>query len=279
MILRGREEGRKSWGGERSQVQSDATLDFGLSPFDSILPLMQLILASQSQGRAALLKGAGLRFRQIPSHVLEPAPAKGENLERHVLTLACLKAEAIARQYPRAMVIGADTALILGNQIIGKPASLAEARAMLARLGRRPHRISSAACVIIPAQGKGQPPRRHELVESATVTLRRWSPARLRQHVALTRPLAWAGAYAVQDPYSATIVKHIEGDLAPVIGLPLEGLLSLVGELKVQSPKLTMPIFSSSESRLQPEALRGFSPRLSGVSRAAHRPCVGGGRR
>lgn len=189
---------------------------------------MNLILASQSKGRAALLKAAGYCFRQIPSGAREPAPAKGENLERHVLALACLKAEAVARRYPRAVIIGADTALILGDHIIGKPESLAEARRMLSRLGRQPHRISSAACVILPAAGAGKPARRVELVESAIVTLRAWTPARIGRHVALTRPLAWAGAYAVQDPLSAAIVKHIEGDLAPVIGLPLEGLVRVL---------------------------------------------------
>ena len=186
---------------------------------------MNLILASQSKGRAALLTGAGIRFHQIPSKALEPAPAKGESLERHVLALACLKAEAVARLYPRAIVIGADTALIFENKIVGKPKSLADARRMLAQLGRQPHRISSAACVLIPAKTKGKPPRQVKLVESATVTLRRWSPARIRRHVARTRPLVWAGAYAVQDPYSAAIVKAIEGDLAPVIGLPLASLM------------------------------------------------------
>jgi predicted house-cleaning NTP pyrophosphatase (Maf/HAM1 superfamily) len=96
---------------------------------------------------------------------------------------------------------------------------------MLAQLGRQPHRISSAACLIIPSKTKGKPPRLVKLVESATVTLRQWNPARIHKHVALTQPLDWAGAYAVQDPYSAAIVQHIEGDLAPVIGLPLEALL------------------------------------------------------
>ena len=199
---------------------------------------MNLILASQSKGRAALLKGAGVRFRQIPSKAVEPAPARGENLERHVLALACMKAEAVARLYPRAIVIGADTALILNGKIIGKPKSLAEARRMLAQLGRQPHRISSAACVIIPSKTKGKPPRRMKLVESATVTLRRWSPARIRQHVARTRPLVWAGAYAVQDPYSAAIVKAIEGDLAPVIGLPLASLMRTLRTLVVEGRRL-----------------------------------------
>lgn len=186
---------------------------------------MNLILASQSKGRAALLKAAGYHFRQIPSGAREPAPVKGDNLERHVLALACLKAKAIAGKYPGAVVIGADTALILGDHIIGKPKSLAEARRMLEKLGRHPHRISSAACILFPVSGKNKPARRVELVESATVTLRKWPPARIRKHVALTRPLAWAGAYAVQDPLSAAIVKRIEGDLAPVIGLPLEGVV------------------------------------------------------
>jgi predicted house-cleaning NTP pyrophosphatase (Maf/HAM1 superfamily) len=58
--------------------------------------------------------------------------------------------------------------------------------------------------------------------------LRHWSPARIRSFVARTRPLAWAGAYAVQDPLSAAIVEAIEGDLATVIGLPLEKLSRLL---------------------------------------------------
>ena len=186
---------------------------------------MKLILASQSQGRAALLKAAGYHFLQIPSQAREPEPKPGEDLERHVLALACLKAKTVARHYPRAIVIGADTALILGNQIIGKPRSLTDARRMLAQLTRQPHRISSAACVIIPSKTRGKPARQVKLVESATVTLRKWSSPRIRKHVALTHPLAWAGAYAVQDPYSAAIVQHIEGDLAAVIGLPLKSLM------------------------------------------------------
>jgi len=189
---------------------------------------MNLILASQSKGRAALLTAAGYRFQQIPSNAREPDPEEGANLEDHVMALACLKARAVARHHPRAIVIGADTALILGDQIIGKPKSLAEARKMLAQLGCRPHRISSAACVIIPSKTKGKPPHLIKRVESATVRLRHWNPARIRRHVALTKPLAWAGAYAVQDPYSSAIVQEIEGDLAPVIGLPLKALMKVI---------------------------------------------------
>ncbi len=185
---------------------------------------MKLILASHSRGRAALLTAAGYVFEQIPSNIEEPAPHNGAPLEGHVRQLAVAKAEAVARLHPHAVVIGADTALILGRRIFGKPASLADATRMLACLGGRTHRISSAACVIFPAAGRHPQRRTVTMIDTAWVTLRRWPLERLRRHVRLTRPLAWAGAYAVQDPHSAALVSRIRGDLATVIGLPLRAL-------------------------------------------------------
>ena len=188
-----------------------------------------LILASQSAGRAALLKAAGYRFRQIPSRVEEPEPGEGTHLERYVLALAALKAKAVAERFPKAIVIGADTALILGRRVIGKPDTLADACRMLGELGGRRHRISSAACVIFPACGRGEKRRIVKRVDTAHVVLRKWEPGRIRRHVALTRPLAWAGAYAVQDAYSSAIVERIEGDLATVIGLPMGKMEEVFG--------------------------------------------------
>ena len=185
---------------------------------------MKLILASQSKGRAALLKAAGYRFRIIPSRVSEPDPVAGAPLEHHVMELAVLKASAIAERYPQAIVIGADTALILGKHIIGKPESMAGACRMLEQLGGRRHRISSAACIIFPVSATDKKRHHVRVVDTAYVTLRKWSPAQIRAHVSLTRPLSWAGAYAVQDASSAAIVERIDGDLATVIGLPMAKL-------------------------------------------------------
>ncbi len=175
------------------------------------------------------MKAAGYRFRQIPSRITEPAPPQGGHLERYVLHLACLKAEAVAIRHPGAIVIGADTALILDGAIIGKPGTLKEACRMLAKLGGRTHRISSAACVIFPGDSATGRRRTVRMVDTARVSLRKWSPERLRPFVALTRPLKWAGAYAVQDPLSAAIVKQIEGDLATVIGLPMRMVDRILG--------------------------------------------------
>jgi len=202
---------------------------------------MKLILASQSRGRAALLKGAGYRFRQIPSRVSEPGPTAGAPLERHVLELAILKAMAVARRHPDAIVIGADTALIHGRQIIGKPGSLASACRMLEQLGGRRHRISSAACVIFPVSAKDKKRRMVRLVDTAYVTLRKWTPGQIRAHVALTRPLSWAGAYAVQDSTSAAIVERIEGDLATVIGLPLRSLARILSQATIRRGRSSVP--------------------------------------
>ncbi len=190
------------------------------------------ILASQSRGRSALLKAAGFRFRQIPSRIEEPEPAKGAHLELHVQELARLKAEAVSRLYPTAIVVGADTALILGRRIIGKPDSLTDATRMLGELCGRTHRISSAACILFPSPRGGGKRRMTQCVDTAYVRLRPWKPERIRNHVALTRPLTWAGAYAVQHPFSAAIVEWIDGDLATVIGLPMKPLDKALRSIK-----------------------------------------------
>ena len=191
---------------------------------------MTLILASQSKARAALLAAMGYTFRQIPSALDEPEPAAGIPLDRHVLDLAILQAEAVARRHPEAIVIGADTALIMGRCIVGKPDSLTHAVRMLGELCGRTHRISSAACVIFPAIGLKGKRRVVRIVDTAHVKLRHWPLTRIRQYVARTRPLDWAGAYAVQDSSSSAIVERIEGDLATVIGLPLSKLSQILNK-------------------------------------------------
>jgi len=182
-----------------------------------------LILASRSPARAALLRGAGCAFEQVVAHVPEPPPAPGETLGRYVGRLARLKAEPVAGRFPDAWLLGADTALTLDGRIVGKPASLGAAVTMLETLAGRTHRICSAACLIGPRDRNG---RRVVSggVETAWVTLRAWPAARIKAHVALTQPLHWAGAYAVQDPVSCAIVARIRGDLATVIGLPMTKL-------------------------------------------------------
>lgn len=186
-----------------------------------------LILASRSKARAALLRGAGCVFRQVVSGVPEPPPPRGTPLVAHVRALARLKAEAVACRFPDAWVIGSDTALVMDGHVIGKPRDLRDAAAMLRRLCGRTHRICSAACVIAPLDRDGRRLAR-TVSQTAQVLLRDWPAERIRHHVRSTRPLRWAGAYAVQDPVSCAIVARIRGDLATVVGLPLDKVLALL---------------------------------------------------
>lgn len=205
-----------------------------------------IILASRSKARAALLRGAGYRFKQVVSDIPEPPPAPGAALGAYVRRLARLKAMAVARRFPDAWIIGADTALVMEERrprralsraeggaapqdarIIGKPRDHRTAVSMLRALGGRTHRICSAVCVVAPTDRSGRRTTR-TAVDTARVTLRHWPDVRLRAHVATTRPVHWAGAYAVQDPVSCAIVERIRGDLATVIGLPMKKLERLL---------------------------------------------------
>ena len=188
----------------------------------------RLILASQSSGRARLLRGAGYRFRQVASHADETVPGTLD-LESAVRELARRKAAAVAAQFPRCWVIGSDTALDLNGRIIGKASSLADAERMLGQLCGRTHRISTGVCVIAPADRRG----RHRMragVDTAQVTLRAWRPDQIRRYVRAVRPLACAGAYAVQED-GAAIVERMDGDPGTVIGLPVSLLERFLRQL------------------------------------------------
>jgi septum formation protein len=205
--------------------------------------VMQLVLASQSQGRAALMRAAGYRFAQRPSNVPEPAPRNSRQWRQHLIRLARKKALAVAARFPRAFVVAADTALRLEGRVIGKPRNLRHATDMLASLAGRTHLICTALCVVAPCPPKGASRRLLTGVESARVTLRPWDRHRLGGHARHTRPLAWAGAYALQDQGSAAIVERIRGDPGTVIGLPLAMLDDFLRRLGYRSggPRRTGP--------------------------------------
>ena len=182
----------------------------------------ELILASESQARAHLLQAAGYRFRQMPSGIAEPVPLRNVALSAHLIRLARWKAAAVAARHPDAYVLGADTALVMARRLIGKPRTLGEAADILTALAGQTHEIKTAVCVIAPAGRAGLNRGLLTGLDTAHVTLRAWSIGRIRRHVAATQPLAWAGAYAVQEKGSAVIVSRIEGDPSTVIGLPID---------------------------------------------------------
>ncbi len=180
-----------------------------------------LLLASASKARADLLRAAGYRFRQLATHIPEPPPSPGERPAAYALRLARLKANAALQSNPRALILAADTVVSYRGLLLGKAPTRKDALAMLQLLGGKHHEIVTALC--LAWREKNGKFRRFEGVETARVLLRRWSPERLRRHIAVVRPFSCAGAYALQQGNSA-IVQQVDGDPSTVIGLPI-GLL------------------------------------------------------
>ena len=181
-----------------------------------------IVLASQSPRRAELLRRLGLAITVDPAHVdesLRPEESPAAYAER----LAREKAVAVAPRHPGQPVLGADTVVVLGGEVLGKPGSPAEAEAMLARMAGRAHTVITAVALVHDGRAGV---RRDE----TTVWFRPLDADTISAYVATGEPLDKAGGYGLQG-YGALLVERIEGDYFGVIGLPLR----LVGDLLAEA--------------------------------------------
>ena len=173
---------------------------------------VKVILASQSPRRRELLTLIGVPHEVRPADVDEsvhPDEAPVPHCER----LARAKAATLAPHDREALVIGSDTIVVIDGDILGKPASVEEANAMLARLSGRTHTVFTAVAVAWRGEMRSG-------VESVSVTFRDLSAAQISAYVATGEPMDKAGAYGIQG-YGATIVERIDGDYFAVMGLAL----------------------------------------------------------
>ena len=183
----------------------------------------ELILASASPRRKELLERLGLEFRTVPAEVDERPIAEGiRDPERLVTALAEAKAKAVARAHPGALVIGADTVVVLDGEILGKPSDESEARRMLSRLSGRTHHVYTGVAVVDGASG-----RFHVCAEVTAVTFGRLTEELIDRYVRTGEPLDKAGAYGIQG-LGATLVERVEGCYFNVVGLPLFRLARLL---------------------------------------------------
>jgi len=178
---------------------------------------MSIVLASGSPRRRDLLVRAGLEFDVVVSpaeEIHDPTLPPDRLCEGN----ATLKAAAVARMHPHATVIGADTLVFIDAEVLGKPADLAEARAMLRRLSGRMHTVCTGVCVIRPGGGVRA---FHELSE---VVFRVLDDAAIDAYFRLVDPLDKAGAYGIQV-HGERIVAEIRGSFENVTGLPVARLM------------------------------------------------------
>ncbi|MFP3905430.1 MAG: Maf family protein [Acidimicrobiales bacterium] len=186
-----------------------------------------IILASSSPRRAVLLRQIGLSPTIDPAAIDETLDADADPREA-VTRLASEKATTVAERHKgqRVAVIGADTVVCIDGEILGKPADIGEAIAMLHRLSGQTHEVHTGVCVVYDATD-----RCFADVATTRVTMRQLDKGEIAAYVATGEPADAAGAYAIQGR-AAVFVERIEGDYTNVVGLPLpltERLLAQAG--------------------------------------------------
>ncbi|MDT8321454.1 MAG: nucleoside triphosphate pyrophosphatase [Xanthomonadales bacterium] len=173
-----------------------------------------IVLASASPRRRELLRQIGADFRLAPVEIDESVQA-GEDPATYVLRLARAKALAAhERNNSGCPVLGADTAVVIDGQILGKPADVKEAAGMLRRLSGRSHEVFTAVAVALPGQ------RVLDRLNVTCVSFAALEPEWIRHYCSSGDPLDKAGAYGVQGLAAEKIVR-IEGSFSGVMGLPL----------------------------------------------------------
>lgn len=175
-----------------------------------------LILASASPRRKAILRAAGVRFRVDASHVDETSSEKDPR--RLVVQLARKKALEVARRHPGLPVLGADTIVVCRGHILGKPDDLAHAVRMIALQSGRWQRVYTGTALVV---GR----RIYTDLAVSRVKARRLDDARLRSLAG--KHMDKAGAYAVQDRRDP-LVERIVGDRDNVVGLPMRSVRRLL---------------------------------------------------
>jgi septum formation protein len=182
---------------------------------------MRFILASQSPRRRELLSSIGLTFDVIPSEVPE-VHQSGESPEEYVARLSRDKAAAIAARHGNAWIIAADTTVLLGEELLEKPADAEDAKRMLATIAGRTHIVYTG----VTLQNEMQDWRDTRVAESE-VRMLPLDAADIAWYVSTGEPLDKAGAYAVQG-IGAMFIDSIHGSYTNVVGLPLALLFQML---------------------------------------------------
>ena len=188
--------------------------------------MMKLVLASASPRRVALLQQIGYEPVVCPSRFEEEKVVSGEEPSAYVKRQALHKAlDVAAQQDDEAVVLGADTVVVLDNEIIGKPADQAQAAAILKRLSGKRHLVYTGVALI----------HRQAVWQASVATavyMRPLSDALIDWYVCTGEPLDKAGAYGIQGR-GALLVEKIDGCYFNVVGLPLMAVADHLAEIGV----------------------------------------------
>jgi len=174
--------------------------------------MQDLILASSSPRRKELLENLQLTFNTVSSDVDENYDPNLDP-DEIVMELAYRKAKAVAKQYPTSFVIGSDTIVVCGKDILGKPQNREEAFSMLLNLSGKTHSVFTGVAIMTPKEEV-------KFFEKTDVEFWELSHKEINQYLDTGEPFDKAGAYGIQG-LGSLLVKKITGDYFAVVGLPV----------------------------------------------------------
>ena len=180
----------------------------------------KIILASSSPRRIAYLKELGVRFHCVAPEIDETI-YENESPRDYVRRLAILKAKTVAKLHPQVWVLGADTTVVVDNEVLGKPKNPSDAKRMLNRLAGRTHHVLSGIALVNESRMKTK-----SAVSSTRVIFRSLSRKEIECYINTGEPFDKAGAYGAQGK-GGILLKRIEGSFSNVVGLPLEKFYEL----------------------------------------------------
>lgn len=190
---------------------------------------MRLILASTSPRRKELLTLLGLPFEVVaPAFIEHVVPQL--SADRQAAEFAVGKAGSCAAQFPEAVIVGSDTLISLGTEVLGKPLDLADAEAMLRMMAGKTHTIFTA--VALAGYDLGFCDAR---IATVQVTMKAFDDTVLADYLRTEESLGKAGAYSIQGAGGA-LIDRIEGDYTAAVGLPLRMVADLLHRRGMSCP-------------------------------------------
>ncbi|MCR5053848.1 MAG: Maf family protein [Lachnospiraceae bacterium] len=184
--------------------------------------MKDIILASTSPRRKELLSLAGFPFTVDGADIDENLPIKDP--VKFVEELSYEKAMAVAKKYPDSIVIGADTIVVIDDEILGKPKDEEDALKILKKLSGRTHQVYTGVTVLDMKGGKADRTTFHERTD---VSMYENPESMLKEYISTGEPMDKAGAYGIQGR-GALLIKGIEGDYYNVMGFPVAKIYRVI---------------------------------------------------
>jgi len=185
-------------------------------PFRAV---QEIVLASASPRRQMLLSLLGIDFRVVPARFREPPMRPGRDPADYALEMAAEKCRTVAENNPGALILGADTIVVLDREVMGKPGSAGQGLEMLLRLQGAVHSVITGVCFM--CRGKNT---RLSFSTASRVEMIQAGRETLEAYMATGEPMDKAGAYAIQGA-GAFLIHAVYGSYTNVVGLPLDRVL------------------------------------------------------